>query len=683
MFFVPFVLLSNALIPFQKIDFKIFQILSYVIVSIMVFGGLIWTIYKFISTKAYKNNYKKGLIIPLIISFSLLLFVVFNLLINLNFGSDIVYSVNISNNFKNSILLAENVDFGVIPSAYTTAAYIYIFPSLFPEDIIKCYSLLMPMIHIIFMFSIGYYISFNYIKKYKILYSCLISLIILTGYFIFAEQFQLPWISLIGVLLILLIECKKINPLRIYMCVIGFSFFSSSSYLLFLPIIAGMLINLLIFKKWKECIIFFPILFYLIAYNVYISYFVNQIFYLMLLLVFFISTICIFSWYFISLRKNKSFDWEYNNYDSKILNAKNNKFIIPVLFGALFSSILAFCLIEKQNIVVFSIIVFLILSILMIYLYFNATMSNNIYQRNIICMLFTILFIAMLEYVIFKFISGFTEYHLVSRLIFLFNGLSNDWYLITSQSIYVIFLSTFIVKLTDSHGWFNITNIKFKNFDLSEKFIVINTKIKNTKFTKYYLTGVSVFSLLYIPIISMIEIKPTNMFSYQLSRTLNYDFLNNDEIKFLNSINFNDYNKTYIADFTAGPYLSKAIDLTTFMNYNIDNHFYLRTQVWQFKGFYYGLESWDIHYPKYPSIVGNNINENVAKLVLRTADQINSSKISFYNIKTKQQYNSLDFIFLSKNEQYPNYYSSVSKILENSYKTIMNSENLFCLQKII
>lgn len=129
---------------------------------------------------------------PSIISVSLILFLVFSLIINLTLDIDITFSINVSNNFKNSIISSENMQNIPLHAAYSTAAYLFVFPSLFPDDIIKCYSLLLPMINVFFMFSIGYYISTNYIKKYNILYSSLISIIILTSFFILPKEFQLP-----------------------------------------------------------------------------------------------------------------------------------------------------------------------------------------------------------------------------------------------------------------------------------------------------------------------------------------------------------------------------------------------------------------------------------------------------------------------------------------------------------
>lgn len=686
-FLVPFVLFSNSVIPFLKIGFESFQIALYVILSISIFIGISWTVYKFIITKAYKSNYKSGLIMPSIISVSLILFLVFSLIINLTLDIDITFSINVSNNFKNSIISSENMQNIPLHAAYSTAAYLFVFPSLFPDDIIKCYSLLLPMINVFFMFSIGYYISTNYIKKYNILYSSLISIIILTSFFILPKEFQLPWISLMGAMTIVLMECKKINPLKLYIYVIGFSFLTSSTYLFFLPIFGGLFLYLLLFKKWKEAIVFIPILFYLVFYNAYISFWnyeiihLFDIMYLIFLLIFFISTICVFFWYFINLKNRNNFDYEYSNYNSKIMNTKNNKYIISLMFLETLFFMISICLIEGYTIVITSIIVCLIVTILMIYLYFNAAMTNNIYQKNVICMSFIIFFITSLEYIIFKSIHNFNEYHLVGRLVLIFNGLLNYSYLTPSSTVYVIFLTTFIIKMADINWWHKITNFNLKNFNLYDWLVSIKSKLNKGITIKYCLASSSILLLSYVPIVSYINEKPYGVFNYKLSTTFNYGFLNNDEVKFLNNIDFKEFNKTYIADFTAGPYLNKAIDITSFMNYGIANDSWVRTQYWQTSGFYSGLKSWHATYRG--EKLSDNIDESVSQMVLSTVNLINSSKLFYNNVKTKKQFNSVDYIFLSKNPEWPHYYNSVAKILENYYKTFYNSENLLCLERII
>lgn len=127
------------------------------------------------------------------------------------------------------------------------------------------------------------------------------------------------------------------------------------------------------------------------------------------------------------------------------------------------------------------------------------------------------------------------------------------------------------------------------------------------------------------------------------------------------------------------------------MNYNINNDFFYRSQVWQFAGFVEGIMTWNDIFRETNNVIKieNGIVNTAAKILTNTIDLINDNKLDYYNYKTETKFNSVDFIFMYKYNSDSNYYKNVedyytSHINPNyTYNNVYESSNLLCLQKMV
>lgn len=118
--------------------------------------------------------------------------ILISLLINVKFDLDTTFSINVSNNFRNSIYASEDYVGDGFYGNYLNAAYLFVLPALFTGEIILIYSIFLPLMATMFLFSFVNEISTSSIKKYKNFYCCVLCLAILVCYFLFLSAFQIP-----------------------------------------------------------------------------------------------------------------------------------------------------------------------------------------------------------------------------------------------------------------------------------------------------------------------------------------------------------------------------------------------------------------------------------------------------------------------------------------------------------
>lgn len=673
-YLTPLSLINNIIIPYKNTDFDIFQIFIFLIFFAIIFISIIYIIFNIWKYRNIKRAYMKGMLSSIIISMCLLSVVIFSLLISVKIDYDSVFSINISSNFINSIYSSEDYvgsNYNLIP-AYTTAAYAFTLPALMPNNIMEIYTILFPLLSITIFSGILKKIIDEHIKSNKVIFTLLLMFVLLFIHFINILRFQYFWEPLFAVVIIILLNIKKLKIDRIYLYTIGFGFFSSTGYLLSLPLIICIILFLLLSKKWKESISLSPILLYMFALNAYISFIGNNVFYTLTIVgsIFFAIIAFVFRFFY------KRDSWIYDFKEYQISSTRKLCFTILI-----FMIIAAFPFIVmsiwKEAFSIFSIIMYAIFISFLLFFYFNAQKTNNTFLSNLILFLFAITLIASCEYTIIKLIDPGNT--LIFRVGMLMTGIANTFS--PGPNVYICLLTIIYLFTVNNDQYFKISTMRFNFIQLSGKFLKL----------KYFNVAVAALSLASVSSITGYYAYQNIAFPYNLSRTFNFSLLNSKDASFLSSLNFHNFQKTYISDFAIEPYLNHSIDLTTFMNYNINNDFFYRSQVWQFAGFVEGIMTWNDIFREANNVIKieNGIVNTAAKILTNTIDLINDNKLNYYNYKTETKFNSVDFIFMYKYNSNSNYYKNVedyytSHINPNyTYNNVYESSNLLCLQKMV
>lgn len=669
---MPLSIISNILIPFKFMQFEHFQIIVLLLFSIEISVSFSWVLYKWFKNKCSFNQLKKDVLKPIIISLSILSIILISLLINVKFNLDTTFSINVSNNFRNSIYASEDYVGDGFSGNYLNAAYLFVLPALFTGEIILIYSIFLPLMASMFLFSFVNEISTSSIKKYKNFYCCVLCLAILVCYFTFLSAFQIPWIITIFILLMLMLETKNNNPITWYIYVLGVGFVSTTAYMLCLPIIIGVMIYYLLCKKYKELILFLPLLIYLFGLNAYIGIFNNTIFYSCIISISLLLCILTLSLYLVDKNIWKKYQWEFQFSKNKIFTSERNKFIIPIFLLIIPSSLIAYIL-GTGSVDIFYIILSIVLNILLIYLYFLSTKNKDSMITNTIACIFIIAFISMCEYAAVIILQP--DNPLIFRVSYLFIGYSLNFPYAGADAIMLILLFIYIISEISEHQWFK---------KITDFFNAKEINIKTRKMSMHALSATLMISS--APIACAIALPHYLYFVYDFNRSGNLETLSYDEINFLKTIDFKKYSKTYIADFAVGAYLNQASNITSFINYSGDPALALRSQFWQNDGFDFGVLNWN-HFFTNNKIVYDNLDVAVKNMLIRTVEYINSGLLDFDNVKTSQKFDSVDFIFIYKYERHKPYYNIVETALTNAqfkypYQTIYDSKNLLALKRV-
>lgn len=656
----PIIFISNLIIPLKVVNYEIFS----TIIILTLFLWILFLIYKmFIIFKKnnikFNINFKKDLFIPLFKVFLLILTTILCFLFQELYYDTTVY-VAFSSNFVNSIYSDENVLGGQTSSFYLITPMYYSYSVFFSDNLILAYTILTPLFMMYISFNIVDIFMDRFIKNrsdliYLLLYfTCFISLIW------FANLANTGWWFTSFIFLNSLLLYNKKNENYIFYTLIGYSFFSSTASMLSLPIsIAFSVIYLIQQNGMRRTLKLSWLSLYFFILNLFAIININS-FQLLFLSIPFISIFMFLLFYYLY---SKFFKWKSINLEL-LMKTKTFHigFLIIYIACILFTTIILCLNLSSQNEFFHSNLTwaYLTISIISLVIYLINFKKNNFNLQQLFILILLLNLMAILE---FYFINTLImDFITVNRILILLLGFGP----VSQLPIIILSLMAFIYLL-----WWNIkeTIYEFNIFKLvKEKITFIeNPVVKNINYIKLPM---------FLSLTIFLSIWPNLLYVNELIKSFNLSkindeiyFLSNADSKYLKSMNFNNFQKSYISDLLLFSILNSAFCATTFVNMTSINQFGF--QKWVEYGFYQGMKYWN---EKFPSEIINNSEkiETVNTMIGETIDKFPSYLLrNIYN----QGISEINYFILKKDSEYN---ITLSNYLENNYnyQTIYNGDKI-------
>lgn len=648
-FFSIITIISMILIPFQFLSYLAFQIIIFILISILILFVIFWA-YK-------KNKIKLGtkhlneFAAPLLIS--ILLLITFIIYINSApyFHTDTNFYLKISSNFRNSLYTISDIQ--QIPNSinffYLITPSYYVYSVLFFNNLIEAYYILNPLLMSILILGSIYelFSKEQFQTKFNWLQLSVITIIWLISFFLLILNASIGW--LFASLIILLIFTSKKNDVCFWVSVcFGISFFSSTGTALSLPILVGALVYLLLYYKTKYifriamCILYFAT-FNLLSGVIWMLNTTTLSITLSIVLTLFLCLIVL------DLNVKK---FKLHRIDGLIVNRlnDNNYRYIHILIG----------------------IITTVLTTVILYVLKIETSVLNMCMYLFISLFINIFFIKIKDVVLIKKLSLLTIINLITicEIVMLFlnyhnnpnvGNVYNRLAFVFVGYAYVPVVSLIIISVIMIAIFSNLREIFdiFKNNDL-----------------KYLFKHSIIIVLSCIPLVS-IGLPHAIMWTPKFDVYNSY-WLNTEDIKYLNKID-SATNKTYLSDLFINPYAYKLTDVTDLLGTMGSSYEdVIRSTYWQSFDYTYGISVWKTQFNKYKEYDDEDLIKMFIINLINNIGSKNLSNTSGYSISN------IDYIFLKRDTIY---FSEIKNYLDTNfndkYNISYNSDNFIAYNWIL
>lgn len=657
-----------SLVPFiitKNIGFDQYKVLSFLFIFLFIFLTISYIGYYWIKYKPRIDwkKYCQYLLIFFIVIFSLI-FILLTFYSSNNTNNDLNFYINISKNFEYSIfssgpnIIDGSSSISDLSNFYLYPQMYYFYGALFTNNISLSYILLNSIVYILLIASIVNSLINYFFKNANIIIKSILIVAItfaaISSLYINVAAGNLAIQSLILLILVLNIFATKDNDKLIlyYFSFYGLSFFSSTGLLnSIIPIIIFSCVCCFRYGT-KTLLISIPFFILSLFYNAitFTSFLSNNILSISIsmILIIFILTDCAVYKIFKGIKNFKVDNW---------LKKANKSWCFWLLLFAFLATILLTCINifiiqPKLNLCYFNKNLCFLYLVLMLIL--TATFIIEWKKEKIIYLFIVLLFLtnflSTIEYIIFSFVTKSAS---LWRLIYLLPGMGN----IPDTIIMVCLVLCLLLNKLNIINKLKKTRIG--NILISKKGKYVSLSVLAALVSS--MTMVSSYTSLFTPANQTLS----NDVSYNLN------FASDKDIKILNNINFDNWNKTYITDMPIYQYLNQGTDLTGYINYSIGIT-PTASYHWNYADFYHGIDYWNDEHP-------NDLMQKTPEQMVIAINKI-INNVKSWNLKNlnNNQINSLDYIILNKNTSY---FSYLINNYSNLYKNQIIGDNIVVLFK--